>query len=107
MRFNKACLDCGTLSPNGYCDNCRRRREQARTADPIRKAHKAEMYGSRYRKLARALKATATTCHLCGQGYRPDDPWEADHLYPEMGADSPLAPAHRSCNQSRGNKPIN
>jgi hypothetical protein len=40
---------------------------------------------------------------LCGGGARPNDPWQADHVIPG-DADSPLAPAHRSCNAARGNK---
>ena len=40
---------------------------------------------------------------LCGGGAVPGDPWQADHVIPG-NPDSPLAPAHRSCNAARGNK---
>ena len=49
----------------------------------------------------------AEICHLCGEGGRVGDPWEADHANPELGQASILLPAHRSCNRKRGNKPIN
>ena len=49
----------------------------------------------------------AEICHLCGEGGRVGDPWEADHVNPELGSQSILLPAHRSCNRKRGNKPIN
>lgn len=106
MRFNKPCPDCGTLTLGTRCANCQRAYNQRRDNDPQRKAKKANLYGPRYRRLAPFIRATATVCHICGQGTRVDDPWEADHLHPELGDLSPLAPAHRSCNQQRGNKTI-
>lgn len=63
-------------------------------------------YGGQYRKQAAVIRATALRCWLCGEGPRPDDPWQADHVIPiaEGGAAGPLAPAHRSCNVSRANR---
>ena len=106
MRFNKPCLGCGALSLNNYCTTCRKAIERRRDANPDRQAKKRALYNSAYRKQAAIVRATATHCHLCGEGYKPGDPWEADHISPELGAASPLAPAHRSCNQRRGNKPL-
>jgi len=52
-------------------------------------------------KTARArLRANARVCWICGQGPRPDDPWEADHV-----TGSELRPAHRSCNRARTRRP--
>jgi hypothetical protein len=104
MRFNKPCLSCGKLSLNNYCDGCAKAREKQRDSDPIRVERKRRLYGPNYRRLAPIVKANATQCHICKEGYKADDPWEADHLDPTLGDQSPLAPAHRTCNQARGNK---
>ena len=62
------------------------------------------MYGEGYAARARAVRETATRCWICGEGARPDDPWQADHVLPaaDYGGVGPLAPAHRSCNIRRG-----
>ena len=106
-RFNTPCLDCGQLSRAGSrCEQCSMKynRAKAQRYDTEEKRIKKKLlYNSDYRRRAREVRANATHCHLCGQGYRPNDPWEADHLIPS-DPNSPLAPAHRSCNQRRGNK---
>ena len=107
MRFNKPCLACGSLSKDNYCPTCKKAKEKQRDANPIRVERKRGLYGPNYRRLAPIVKANATNCHLCGKGFIEGDPWEADHLYPHLGDLSPLLPAHRSCNQARGNKPLN
>ena len=107
MRFNKPCLACGSLSKENYCPTCKKAKEKERDADPIRVERKRGLYGPNYRRLAPIVKANATICHICNKGFIQGDPWEADHLYPALGDSSPLAPAHRSCNQARGNKPLN
>jgi len=108
-RFNTPCLDCGRLSRHGSrCESCSATRasqkESARDTE-ARREKKKLLYNSAYRQRAKLVRATATHCHLCGQGYRANDPFEADHLLPG-DPDSPLAPAHRSCNQRRGDKPL-
>jgi 5-methylcytosine-specific restriction endonuclease McrA len=64
----------------------------------------------RYRANRAAILAGATICHLCGEPPRPNDPLVADHVVPRSkgGHDGPgnLRPAHDSCNQRRGNQPI-
>ena len=72
-----------------------------------RKAIKRERYDATYKRIAKHIRDNTVTCHLCGQGWRPNDPWEADHLYPDDPSRKyELAGAHRSCNQRRGNKKI-
>jgi hypothetical protein len=105
MRFNKPCITCGELTPNQYCPPHQAAINQARENNPARLAKKRELYGNGYARRAKAIRVGATTCHLCGQGAKLNDPFEADHLIPGDPT-SPLAPAHRSCNQSRGNKPL-
>jgi 5-methylcytosine-specific restriction enzyme A len=104
--FPKPCLDCGLLTRNG--NRCEV--HQARV-DALHEARRASVkkvtgqYGNGYSKRAKEVREAAVTCHLCGEGARWGDPWEADHLYPAE-PDSPLLPAHRSCNISRGNKSV-
>jgi 5-methylcytosine-specific restriction endonuclease McrA len=70
---------------------------------PERKAKKQALYGGDYRRRARAVKSSATHCHLCNKPFEYGDTIEADHLIPG-NPDSALAPAHRTCNRRRGNK---
>jgi len=103
MPFAKPCLKCNKITRDGsYCGGCR----PYRPPTPERTAKKNFLYGGRYKANARATKATATHCHLCGKAFQLGDTIEADHIYPELGSDSPLAPAHRKCNSSRGNTPL-
>jgi hypothetical protein len=102
MGFNKPCLDCGKLTRNGTRCEYHQGLIDAKTNQ--RKAERTHYRGD-YPKRAKAIRDTATNCWLCGEGYRPNDPWTADHVYPSM-PDSPLMPAHRSCNSRRGNKPM-
>jgi hypothetical protein len=103
MRFQKPCLDCGALSLESRCETHRKRVEQLR--DVRRAEKKKTLYNSSYRKAASIIRATAIICHICGDGARLSDPWQADHL--DAGnPDSPLAAAHRSCNAKRGDKPL-
>ena len=104
--FLKPCIKCGTLSKNNVCDvhlaeikardNARGNARKART----------NQYGGAYKRLAKIIRETAEVCYICGQGWRPNDPFEADHLQPgsEVYSLSQLAPAHRSCNIARGKK---
>lgn len=103
MAFKKPCLDCGQLSYESRCPAHTQRMEQLRD---LRRAGKKKMlYNSEYRKQAAYVRATAITCHICGDGARREDPWQADHLI-AGDPNSPLAAAHRSCNAKRGDKPL-
>ena len=102
MPFNSPCLTCGKLTRgNSYCGGCK----PIRVDSPERKAKKRELYNADYRRRAKQIKAVATHCHLCGGVFQYGDRVEADHLIPGDPG-SPLAPAHRKCNQRRGNKPL-
>lgn len=108
--MNRPCLTCQTLTTNGSrCTNCetlrRRRYERTRPPKPQAGHHK----DPRYRRLSATLRTQwnadpYTTCWLCGEGRRAGDPWQADHVIPG-DLNSPLQPAHRSCNSRRGNQP--
>jgi hypothetical protein len=109
MKFKRPCIECGQLGEPGYsrCPAHQTQIEQ-RIADRRQQVKaNTKQYGGQYQRLARIIRQTATTCHLCGQPAKPNDPWEADHLYPGTPITSitQLAPAHRTCNQQRGNKP--
>lgn len=77
--------------------------------------------GNARRKLLDRLRAQVAAqglpCHLCGMPIDTDLPsghpmcLEADEIVPVSRGGNPLdpanvAPAHRSCNQRRGNKPL-
>jgi hypothetical protein len=98
----RVCLSCGTLTLNGSrCEPCQTTQDTAISNRRGPRAH----YAGDYRKRAKVIRDNAETCWICGDGYRVDDPWTADHLVPGDPA-SPLAAAHRSCNSARGNKKI-
>lgn len=103
MKFQKPCLDCGQLSYQSRCEKHQKRIEQLK--DLKRAEHKKNLYNTQYRKQAALIRQTAIICHICKDGARANDPWQADHL---IAGDptSPLAAAHRSCNASRGNKSL-
>jgi len=95
----RICLTCGTPTTHGArCQKCQTQLNTRRTAQRNR-----PHYAGDYRKRAKAVRDAATTCWICGEGARINDPWTADHI--DAGNPlSPLAPAHRSCNSRRGNK---
>jgi hypothetical protein len=98
MPIQRPCLTCNQLTTNGTrCNTCHHHHTQTTR----------KHYRGNYAARAKHVRQTATTCHLCGQGWRPNDPWTADHLNPgDTNPTTPLLPAHRSCNSSRGDKPI-
>lgn len=96
-KIGKPCLNCGNISTTGSrCEPC-----QARWNKQHPKPFRPH-YSGNYRKRAKEVRDNATICWLCGQGEKPNDIWTADHIIPG-DPDSPLLPAHRSCNSSRGN----
>lgn len=98
--FPKPCLNCGKLT-----DGSIRCLEHKRIHDLKRqKRKKRDHYKGDYGKRAKYVRDNAEICWICGGGYAPNDPWTADHYYPAQ-PDSPLLPAHRSCNSRRGNQP--
>ena len=99
MPIQRPCLNCGTLTTlTTRCEPCAKQYELKHPKK------KRPHYAGDYRKRAKAIRDTATHCWLCGQTARHNDPWTADHVIAGDPA-SPLAPAHRSCNSSRGNRP--
>lgn len=106
-RFQRPCIDCGQLSYGSRCDTHEQERKAKRPRTPDseeRKAKKRLLYNSDYRRRAKLVRQNAIECHLCGGGYNPLDPWEADHVYPS-DPNSILLPAHRSCNRRKSNNP--
>ena len=110
MKFRRPCIECGQLGEPGYsrCPQHQTQIEQ-KMADRRRQVKQnTQQYTGPYNRLAKIIRQTATICHLCGQGPKPNDPWEADHLNPGTPVTqlADLAPAHRTCNQNRSNKPL-
>lgn len=107
-RFPKPCLDCGALTSVG--NRCATHQQVINDLHEVRRSSVKKatgQYSGDYRKRAEWIRQTAIVCHICGDGARFDDPWEADHINPgEDGSVAELRAAHRSCNQKRGNKPL-
>jgi len=101
MRFKRPCLDCGKLTELGNRCQYHARIVQAKRDE--QREPKRIHYKGDYQKRAKQVRDNATSCWICKEGYRPNDPWTADHLIPGDRY-SPLASAHRSCNSRRGNR---
>ena len=102
MVFPRPCLDCGALTSTG--NRCQQHQTAyTAKADAKRKPNRKH-YTNDYAKRAKQVRDNATTCWICKEGYKPNDPFTADHYYPGV-PDSPLLSAHRSCNSRRGNNP--
>ena len=73
--------------------------------DEARRVKKQFLYGGDYARKAQTIRQNAKNCFICGGVFTPDDPPQADHLYPDLGHASPLAPTHGGCNRAKSNKP--
>ncbi|WP_034088847.1 HNH endonuclease [Streptacidiphilus albus] len=62
--------------------------------------------GWQHQQRARESVSQDMACHICGGRATESDPMTADHQTPRAqgGGDSPLLPAHRSCNSRRGGR---
>ena len=109
MAFNKPCVICGTLSRGSRCPEHQKeldtRKQAAKNSDPNYKAKKSALYGYAHQQARRQVIATAIICHICSKPFTYGEKIDADHLIPGDPY-SPLAPAHPSCNRSRGSKPL-
>ena len=99
--FPKPCLDCGILVAQGTRCATHQSLHQAKIDE--RRINKRDHYKGNYQSRARKVRENAEICHICKQGFKPNDPFQADHLIAGL-AESPLLPAHRSCNIRKGNK---
>jgi hypothetical protein len=106
-KFPKPCLVCGKLSLERLCEaHLAVEKQEHEERRRITKSLTSQ-YRNGYAKRAKAVRESAIICHLCGEGKKEEDPFEADHINPaENGATALLLPAHRSCNRKRSNKPI-
>ena len=112
-KFPQPCSVCGTLTAGASRCPAHEREYQAnrnrtrgpRAGDEARRARKSQLYNYAYRQEAKRIKENATHCHICRKPFVEGDRVEADHLIAGM-IGSPLAPAHRECNQRRGDKPL-
>ena len=103
MGFPRPCLDCGILTLNSNrCDTHKKIHQQKIDAKRI---NKRNHYKGNYQRRAKLIRETAQVCHICKQGYKPNDPFQADHVIPgDTHPDSLLLPAHRSCNIRKKNQ---
>ena len=68
--------------------------------------HRNPEYDGHHQELRAKVVKPDSVCWICGEGPRPTDPMQADHVIPlSMGGRTELAnmkPAHRSCNVAKG-----
>ena len=102
MGFKRPCLNCGVLVAQG--NRCATHQTQYQATIDQRRKPNRQHYNSDYKRRAKQVRESAQTCWICKEGYKPNDPWTADHYHAGQ-VDSPLLPAHRSCNSRRGNNP--
>ena len=111
------CLACGrstTETSGGFCRQCA---VDFKAAKPKRKKQGRYANGSARRKVRAWLKDQSRPCHLCGGAIDYSLPsghpmsFEVDEIVPVSKGGSPIdpsnvAPAHRICNERRGNKDL-
>jgi len=100
-------MDCGRPATGARCvthaSAFRQQRDAAATLRRSKGGGAPRPYDAEYRKRAAEVRATTLLCWICGKGYDPADPWQADHVLPGNPL-SELRGAHRSCNIGRANK---
>ena len=98
--FKVPCLDCGALVlGRNRCDIHYRQyiiKYEAR--------RNREHYAGSYKTRARKIKQSARVCWICLEPFKNRNEITADHYFPGQ-IDSPLLPAHLSCNSSRQDTP--
>lgn len=88
----RVCLGCGVLTSFGSrCEGC-----FAKLPPRPPKGDRPH-YAGDYKRRAKAVRDGATVCYICGLPPTERDPIQADHVF-TGDPNSPLMPAHRSCN---------
>lgn len=111
--FATPCLVCGVLTRGASrCETHEaeaKLRRNNRKDSPARVAKKKTKYNYIYKKRSKEIRdfvqLYGSVCYLCSTPIPPGSPVHVDHVYPELGEASPLAPTHKFCNESKGNKP--
>ena len=111
-KFATPCLVCGVLTVGS--NRCATHQAEIDAMTRARLKHlpkrpdKRDKYKGNYTKRAKEVKRIALEqglpCPLCGLPLTTGGQLHADHIYPELGADSPLQAVHASCNIRKGNK---
>jgi len=113
-KFRRPCLVCSALTDIGetYCPQhlkeLKQTKEIKRSQDPARRARKAALYDSAYRRKRKEIidyvRAYGFVCYLCKKEIQIDQAIDIDHVTPG-DTNSELLPTHASCNRSKGSKP--
>ena len=104
----KPCLSCQQLiearAGVNRCKECETNYQSQRHKKQAPHRNR-DHYRGNYRSRAKAVRDNAESCWYCGEGFRPDDPCQADHVIPQdVSDDALLLPIHRSCNIKRAHK---
>lgn len=111
--FKMPCLVCGRVSTVGNRCATHQAEVDARARARLELVHntstKRDKYKGNYKYQARLVKQQALeqglNCPLCDLPLASGGPIHADHIYPELGSNSPLQAVHASCNLRKGNRP--
>jgi hypothetical protein len=107
-RYMRPCVKCSALTNNrgSLCGACMKERATIKEGNPERVAKKRFLYGGDYQAKAKAVKAGATHCFICGGVFQQPGDIEADHAVPSLGHRSPLVPVHGACNRAKGDQTL-
>jgi hypothetical protein len=106
-RNKRPCIKCSGLTNLGsLCGGCVQERDRVKEADPKRKEKKKFLYGGNYQAKAKAIKAGATECFICGGGLDNPGDIQADHAEPSLGFRSPLVAVHAACNRDKSGQSL-
>lgn len=114
-KFATPCLVCGVLTLGGNRCPVHQAEVDARSKARLnhlpKSPNKRDKYQGNYVKRAKEVKRLALEqglpCPLCGLPLTTGGQLHADHIYPELGIDSPLQAVHAACNLRKGNKSPN
>lgn len=112
-KFATPCLVCGVLTVGS--NRCPQHQAEMNARSIARLKHlpksenKRDKYKGDYSRRAKEVKRIAleqnAPCALCGLPLTTGGQIHADHIYPELGVDSPLQAVHAACNIKKGNRP--
>ncbi len=104
---------CGKLTKgNNKCEQ-HQAQDKARAIQRLNMLHEVtnnkDKYKGDYRKRAREIKELSLqqklNCGICHKPLANGEKLHADHIYPQLGSESPLRAVHASCNLRKSYRP--
>lgn len=112
-KFKTPCIVCGKLAVGNNKCELHQAEDRLRAIQRLNMLHETTdnkaKYGGDYRKRAKEIKRLALEqgldCPICGKPLALGGQIQADHIYPQLGSDSPLQAVHRACNLRKSYRP--